>query len=175
MTLKELSAEYEAAAVPLRTRLAELRHMLKATEDPEEIWHLRRRIAELTPMLTQMNDISWMLDRYYEKGGADRDDRYGFNGIRKPKKSALAKGACEDCPDGVDGTSASDFFGVPYAELEYIPYCTTSGRTQKHRTPHFEASRAKDSAFCEVSLDLPFELTIDQLSEHKRRSKNESD
>ena len=48
MTLAELSLCYEAAAVPLRARLRELRYALEAAEDPEDIWHLKRRIAELT-------------------------------------------------------------------------------------------------------------------------------
>ena len=47
MTLEELSRCYEEAAVPLRTRLRELRTMLANAEDPEEIWHIKRRIAEL--------------------------------------------------------------------------------------------------------------------------------
>ena len=55
MTLQELSKCYEAAAVPLRARLHQLRVMLAGAEDPEEIWHIKRRIAELTPMLTEMN------------------------------------------------------------------------------------------------------------------------
>ena len=57
MTLREMSACYEAAAVPLRERRRELRQQLTVAEDPEEIWHLKRRIAELTPMLTQMNEL----------------------------------------------------------------------------------------------------------------------
>ncbi len=48
MTLKELSVCYEAAAVPLRARLHQLRQMLAQENDPEQIWHLKRRIAELT-------------------------------------------------------------------------------------------------------------------------------
>ena len=40
MTLREMSACYEAAAVPLRERLRELRQQLTVDEDPEEIWHL---------------------------------------------------------------------------------------------------------------------------------------
>lgn len=68
MTLAELSKCYEAAAVPLRRRLGELRRLLAQTEDPEEIWHLKRRIAELTPMLTQMNELAELTARYYERG-----------------------------------------------------------------------------------------------------------
>lgn len=49
MTLAELSVCYEEAAVPLRRRLRELRLLLAATDDPEEIWRCKRRIAELTP------------------------------------------------------------------------------------------------------------------------------
>ena len=68
MTLAELSKCYEEAAVPLRARLRELRILLTKTDDPEEIWHLKRRIAELTPMLTQMNELAELTARYYERG-----------------------------------------------------------------------------------------------------------
>lgn len=68
MTLAELSRCYEEAAVPLRARLRQLRMELAATEDPEEIWHLKRRIAELTPMLTQMNELAELTAHYYDKG-----------------------------------------------------------------------------------------------------------
>ena len=68
MTLAQLSQCYEEAAKPLRARLRELRILLSRTEDPEEIWHIKRRIAELTPMLTQMNELAELTARYYEKG-----------------------------------------------------------------------------------------------------------
>ena len=68
MTLAELSLTYEAAAVPLRARLRELRFLLDRAEDPEEIWHLKRRIAELTPMLTQMNELGELTAHYYDRG-----------------------------------------------------------------------------------------------------------
>lgn len=68
MTLQELSKCYEAAAVPLRSRLKQLRGQLKQAEDPEEIWHLKRRIAELTPMLTQMNELAELTAHYYDRG-----------------------------------------------------------------------------------------------------------
>ena len=75
MTLVELSLCYEEAAVPLRARLRELRQMLAASDDPEEIWHIKRRIAELTPMLTQMNELAELTARYYERGYW-RDEKY---------------------------------------------------------------------------------------------------
>ena len=68
MTLLEMSKDYEAAAVPLRNRLQQLRQQLRQTDDPEERWHLKRRIADLTPMLTQMNELAELTARYYEKG-----------------------------------------------------------------------------------------------------------
>ena len=68
MTLAELSKCYEEAAVPLRNRLRELRILLTQTEDPEEIWHIKRRIAELTPKRTQMNELAELTARYYERG-----------------------------------------------------------------------------------------------------------
>ena len=66
MTLAELSVCYEEAAVPPRRR--ELRLQLAATEDPEEIWRCKRRIAELTPMLTQMNELAELTAHYYDRG-----------------------------------------------------------------------------------------------------------
>ena len=68
MTLRELSRCYEEAAVPLRCRLRELRKALANAKDPEEIFHLKRRIAELTPMLTQMNELAELTAHYYERG-----------------------------------------------------------------------------------------------------------
>lgn len=68
MTLAELSKSYEAAAEPLRQRLKELRLQLEQAEDPEEIWHIKRRIQELTPMLTEMNELAELTARYYERG-----------------------------------------------------------------------------------------------------------
>ena len=68
MTLAELSLCYEEAAVPLRARLRYLRQALAAEEDPEAVWHLKRRIAELTPMLTQMNELAELTAHYYDRG-----------------------------------------------------------------------------------------------------------
>ena len=68
MTLLEISRGYEEAAVPLRRRLRQLRKMLAQAEDPEEIWHIKRRIMELSPMLTEMNEMAELTARYYERG-----------------------------------------------------------------------------------------------------------
>lgn len=68
MTLAELSPMYEAAAVPLRLRLRQLRLMLAQTQDPEEIFRIKRRIQELTPMLTQMNELAELTAHYYDRG-----------------------------------------------------------------------------------------------------------
>lgn len=68
MTLAEMSREYECSAELLRRRLKELRQALGQAEDPEERWHLQRRIAVLTPMLTQMNELAELTARYYERG-----------------------------------------------------------------------------------------------------------
>lgn len=68
MTLAELSRDYEAAAVLLRARLKELRAQAADARDPEELWHLKRRIAELTPMLTQTNELAELTAHYYERG-----------------------------------------------------------------------------------------------------------
>ncbi len=68
MSLQELSAAYEAAAVPLRKRLQELRRQASAAADPEELWHIKRRIKELTPLLTEMNELADLTAHYYDRG-----------------------------------------------------------------------------------------------------------
>lgn len=68
MTLREMSQDYKAAAEPLRIRLRQLRMALKETADPEEIWRIKRRIAELTPMLTQVNELAELTEHYYDRG-----------------------------------------------------------------------------------------------------------
>ena len=75
MTLKEISEGYRQAAVPLRQRLRQLRQMLANAEDPEQIWHIKRRIAELTPMLTQVNELEELTEHYYERG-YHRNEKY---------------------------------------------------------------------------------------------------
>lgn len=114
MTLKELAKTYEAAAIPLRLRLSELRKMLAEAVDPEEIWHIKRRIAELTPMLTQMNELAWMLEHYYERGGGDRDDRYGFCGKRSVRaRTKKANGnLAPDTARRINRFAASNFLGL---------------------------------------------------------------
>lgn len=68
MTLSQLSAGYRESAALLSDRLRLLRKMLAKASEPEEIWQIKRRIAELTPMLTQMNELAELTERYYEKG-----------------------------------------------------------------------------------------------------------
>ena len=68
MALSDLSKDYEAAAVLLRQRLRLLRKMLAEASDPEDIFHIQRRIAELTPMLTQMNELAELTAHYYDRG-----------------------------------------------------------------------------------------------------------
>ena len=68
MTLAELSPAYQEAAALLRARLRSLRQELAKETDPERIWHLKRRIAELSPMLTQMNELAELTAHYYDRG-----------------------------------------------------------------------------------------------------------
>lgn len=68
MTLQQISEGYRSSAALLRVRLRELRRALPQATDPEEIWHIKRRIAELTPILTQMNELAELTEHYYERG-----------------------------------------------------------------------------------------------------------
>ncbi|MBQ8622561.1 MAG: hypothetical protein IJ422_09670 [Oscillospiraceae bacterium] len=68
MTLSEMSAAYEASAGLLRARLRDLRIMLTQASDPEVVFALKQRIAELTPLLTEMNELAELTKHYYERG-----------------------------------------------------------------------------------------------------------
>ena len=68
MTMQELSRSYELSALLLQNRLRYLRKALAASRDPEEIWRLKRRIRELTPKLTQMNELADLTAHYYDRG-----------------------------------------------------------------------------------------------------------
>jgi len=68
MTMTELSHSYEESAALLRSRLKLLRQAVAVSRDPEEIWHLKRRIADLTPILTQMNELADLTAHYYDRG-----------------------------------------------------------------------------------------------------------
>ena len=68
MTLEEISRYYEVSAGLLRERLMLLRRELEASRDPEQIWNLQRRISELTPLLTEMNELRDLTAHYYERG-----------------------------------------------------------------------------------------------------------
>lgn len=77
MTLYDLGLEYRKSAEPLRVRLKELRAALKEAKTPDERFRIKRRIAELTPMLTHCNKMAEYCARYYEPGYYIGDGVYG--------------------------------------------------------------------------------------------------
>lgn len=78
MAISELSAGYRKSARLLQKRLNELREAARQTTDPEEKWQLKRRIADLTPILTQMNELAELTASYYDPGYY-RDPKYSSN------------------------------------------------------------------------------------------------
>lgn len=68
MTLREISEDYRASAQTIRLRLKYLRRQFRQTTDPEERFKLKYRIARLTEMLGQMNELTELTQRYYERG-----------------------------------------------------------------------------------------------------------
>lgn len=75
MTLEEISKCYEDAARPIRFRLRQLRMRLAGSRNPEEAQRLKRRIAELTPILTELNEMAELTKHYYDRGYW-RDEKY---------------------------------------------------------------------------------------------------
>ena len=68
MTLKELSGAYRDAAALLERRIKALQLEAARSRDPEEIWRLRRRVAELKPMLQQTRELAELTEHYYDRG-----------------------------------------------------------------------------------------------------------
>lgn len=58
MLLKELAAEYDASARALDKRIQELREMERASQDPDESWHLRQRVNALIPLRKEARTLA---------------------------------------------------------------------------------------------------------------------
>lgn len=67
MTLYELSFTYEDSAELLRVRIRELRQKEKLAQSYEEKQRLRRRVAELDPLLREMRELTVLARRYYDR------------------------------------------------------------------------------------------------------------
>lgn len=68
MTLEEISRTYRQAAEPLRERLQQLRMELVRETNPQIAFSLKTRIAQMTPILTQLNEMAELTEHYYERG-----------------------------------------------------------------------------------------------------------
>ena len=68
MTLEELSQTYRAAAAPLRERLQQLRMELVTETNPQIAFCLKTRIAQMAPILTQLNELADLTEHYYDRG-----------------------------------------------------------------------------------------------------------
>ena len=68
MTLEELSETYREAAEPLRTRLKQLRMELVTQTNPQIAFCLKTRIAQMAPILTQLNELAELTEHYYDRG-----------------------------------------------------------------------------------------------------------
>ena len=68
MTLEELSETYREAAKPLRDRLKQLRMELVAETNPQIAFRLKTRIAQMSPILTQLNELADLTEHYYDRG-----------------------------------------------------------------------------------------------------------
>jgi hypothetical protein len=153
-TLEELSAQYRESAKLLRVRMAELRKALAQTDDPDEAWHIKRRLAALTPMLTEMNELAELAERYYERGFY-RDDRYTVNGIgRGPEKKAKASKIDANCAGGTyrDADGYSVF--VCYGGAVTGGRGERKRRKQVHGLPDPKARDGEDAKNSQVSVEL---------------------
>jgi len=67
MTLREMSADYRAAARQVRLQLQQLRKAYRQEEDREKRWQLKMQIARYTEVLTQLGELAFLTEHYYER------------------------------------------------------------------------------------------------------------
>lgn len=82
--MNNLSDNYRQSAELIRVKLSELRSELRSEKNLEKKFRLERRIAELTPILTEMNELAELTARYYEMGYY-RNEKFTCNGIHTPE------------------------------------------------------------------------------------------
>ena len=75
MTLADMSRLYTESAAAIRQRIAELRQSAREQDSEEESRALRRRIAELTPLLQETRELAALTARYYDRS-YHRHERY---------------------------------------------------------------------------------------------------
>ena len=75
MTLLELSGEYKASGDRIAQRLQDLRRQYRQSADADERERLKRRIADLRPLLQQCREIERLTQHYYDRS-YHRDEKY---------------------------------------------------------------------------------------------------
>lgn len=137
-TLYEIGLEYERSAEPLRARLAELRALYAVTEDVEERWRIKRRINELTPMLTQCNKLARYCKKYYDRGyyindGAFTEERK-LDGNQVEKLRTLEKARTH-----IEGTANAKTVGVcPGVSFQRADFYGLSKRKRRKQKQYLE-------------------------------------
>lgn len=109
-SLVQIADDYAASANLLRKRLAVLRQQLKTTDDPDETFHLKRRIAELTPILTECNRMErWC--RYYYSGNRTTLGHDAVDGICNKQVSRRGKPAAKQNIPNIVKRAIEDYNG----------------------------------------------------------------
>lgn len=98
-TLRQISGDYAHAAAQLRERLRSLREQMALAEDPQARFALRQRIAVLTPILTEMNELAQLTAHYYDRGYY-RDEKYTMQRICGPAVAKRRPAAANPHGDG---------------------------------------------------------------------------
>ena len=75
MTLLELSGEYKSSGDLIAQRLQALRRQYRQCTDADERERLKRRIADLRPLLQQCREIERLTRHYYDRS-YHRNEKY---------------------------------------------------------------------------------------------------
>lgn len=67
MTLQEMSLEYAANAAAIRKRITELRQAERCQTDADSSRRLRLRIAALSPLLREAQELAVLTAHYYDR------------------------------------------------------------------------------------------------------------
>ena len=76
MTMQQLSQQYNAQALDIQQRLAQLRQQSRQITDPLQQDRLQQRIRALQPLLTECRALAQVTEHYYDRGY--RHETYTF-------------------------------------------------------------------------------------------------
>lgn len=154
----------------IRAKLKELRAALKAAQTEAERWALKRRISELTPMLTQTNKVADLLEHYYERGYW-RSASYSVNSLADRQRRGQAKKAAAACyrDERADGGPAGYVSGLLCQRPHDPGNCQKKKSQQEHRMQNSQTRRGQSDEVHQVPVSQDIDAIVEAFLHPKEQ------